>query len=141
MKTQINNLRSGVQVQLLNPKINYSMLPRSTGYYGIVNHAGSNTSEVKNIWEKILSENLTEIKINIFGETLTLKRSNSLSGKSSYFRAVVSKDFIIKNAQLTPAKDEKYNPYIQIELGNYITIGNGKNAFTAVCPSFIEIID
>lgn len=140
MKTQINTLRIGTQVQLLNQETDYSQLPRATGYMGI-SHAGSNTKEVANIWIKVLEENIESIKISVFGEILSLKRSNSKSGKSSYFRTNVSKDFIKKNAGIVPANDDKYIPFMQIELGNYVTIGNGKNAYTTICPSFVEILD
>jgi hypothetical protein len=135
MKTQILNLRSGTKNQILNAQIDYSKLPAASSHAG---HSGSNSKEVKKIWEQVTAENPDRIKVKIRGIEMTLTANYSRSQKSvCYFGTLSKKDledkFCLKSAQ-------SENPYISIQNANIIIISNGQKNTSYVCPSLIEIL-
>jgi hypothetical protein len=135
MKTQILNLRSGTKNQILNAQIDYSKLPAASSHAG---HSGSNSKEVKKIWEQVTAENPENLKIKIKGVEIVLTANWSKSRKSvNYYGSLTKKDledkFCLKSAQ-------SENPYISIQNANIIIISNGKKNTSYVCPSLIEIL-
>lgn len=133
MKTQINQLYSGLKNQILNPATNYSNLPKSTSHS---NHAGVNTDLLQDVWGKVTFENPDQLNINIKGIDLILTANWSLSRKSCNYFSFITVDQMIKLAGLTPAMGKQ--PSISI-IGNVIEIRNGKNSYVYICPSFIKI--
>lgn len=135
MKTQISNLRSGTKNQLLNPSVNYNELPKASSHVG---HSGSNQVEVDAVWSKVTTENPTEIKAIIKGIEFNLIAKWSLSGKSVSYTAIVSAEDLQRNFNLVAAKGKTAT--ISINGATSIVVSNGKNSYTHICPSFVEII-
>lgn len=135
MTTQISNLRSGTKNQLLNPKIDYSTLPPASSHVG---HSGSNQNDVEQIWKQVTSEHPEQMKVRVKGIEIDLKANWSLSRKSVSYNSSLSKEDLEDKFFLKAAKNE--NPSISIQFGNIIVVSNGKNSFTHICPSLIEIL-
>lgn len=135
MKTQINNLRSGIFNQILNPAIDYSQLPKSTSHTG---HAGSKREECNKVWDAVKSENSDSMTINIMGIEITLAANWSLSRKSVSYSAAISADDLSNVFGMTPAQNKQ--PYISICDSTTIMVGNGKNESRFICPSLIHIL-
>lgn len=135
MKTQISKLRSGTKNQVLNPEINYSQLPHATSHGG---HGGTNSLVVSEVWKKVVSENPGTMKIYVKGIFLDLNANWSLSRKSVSFYSPITKEDLKEKFFIEPSK--KQNPYISVQGGNIILVSNGKNSFTHICPSFIDIL-
>ena len=135
MKTQINTLRSGNKNQILNTEIDYSQLKPATSHIG---HSGSNHLEVASIWSKVIQENPEIMLISIKGLELELKANWSGSRKSVSYWGCVSKEDLEEKFHLAAAK--KHEPYITIQSGNTIMVGNGKKSYAYVCPSLITIL-
>lgn len=135
MKTQINNLRTGVKNQFLNANIDYTKLPQSSTHNG---HAGSNRNEVSEVWKKVTSENKEFIRVKILDLELTLKSNWSVSGLSVKYFSYISQNDLVSNFNMTPSKKE--TAYISIQDANTIIVSNGKNNFKHICPSLVEII-
>lgn len=133
MTTQINHLRSGKKIQILNPNVDYSNLPKASNHSG---HAGSNTNEVLAIWEKIKTENPEYMDIEVMGLELRLTANWSDSRKSCSY-----------SCELTPAQLSKFHivaskkgyAHITIHDSTTIEVTNGKNSFIHLCPSLITI--
>jgi hypothetical protein len=135
MKTQISKLRSGNKNQVLNPQVNYSELPQATSHVG---HGGSNKIDVDWIWKRVSSENPESMKIKMMGVEVELTANWSLSKQSVTYWGSLSKEDLREKFSITPAK--KQTPSIAIQYGNIIVVSNGKNSYTHVCPSLIEIL-
>lgn len=135
MTTQVSNLRSGTKNQILNPQIDYSTLPPASSHVG---HVGSNQNDVEQIWKKIISEHPEQMKVRVKGIEIDLKANFSLSRKSVSYNGSLSKEDLEDKFFLKAAKNE--SPSISIQLGNIIVVSNGKNSFTHICPSLIEIL-
>lgn len=135
MKTQISNLRSGTKNQVLNPEIDYTKLPNATSHIG---HGGTNHAEVESIWNRVISENPESMKVIIKGIELEMEENWSLSRKSVSYNASISKEDLESKFGIAPAKKE--TPYISIQFGNIIIVSNGKNSYSHICPSLVEII-
>lgn len=135
MKTQISNLRSGTKNQVLNPEFDYSKLPNATSHIG---HGGTNQSEVESVWAKVILENPEKMNVVIKGIELEMKANWSLSRKSVSYNASISKEDLESKFGITPSKKE--TPYISIQFGNIIIVSNGKNSYSHICPSLIEIL-
>lgn len=135
MKTQISHLRSGTRNQFLNSQIDYSKLPAASSHIG---HGGSNSTEVRQFWDKVTLENPESMKIKIMDIEIVLTANWSKSRKSVvYFGSLEKKDleekFCVKSAiNETPA--------ISIHSANLISVTNGKNGNIYICPSLIEIL-
>ena len=133
MKTQINNLLSGSKNQILNDKLDYSQLPRTTSHRG---HVGTNRVEVNRVYSEVKKENPEQLTIEFFGHVIELKANWSKSGKScTYFGTLPNE---IASQFFTLPKDD--TPQIQIDNANSITVSNGKNEHQTVCPSLIKIL-
>lgn len=135
MKTQILNLKSGTKNQILNPKVDYSTLPYATSHLG---HSGSNYNDVEQIWQQVIFEHQEQMKVRVKGIEIDLIANWSLSRKSVFYSGLISKEdlqdkFLLKFA-------ENRSPSIFIQFANIILVSNGKNSFTHICPSLIEII-
>ena len=135
MTTQISNLRSGTKNQLLNPQIDYSKLPPASSHVG---HSGSNQNDVEQIWKRVISEHLEQMKVRVKGIEIDLKANWSLSRKSVSYNGYLSKEDLEDKFYLKASKKE--TPSISIQHGNIIVVSNGKNSFTHICPSLIEIL-
>lgn len=135
MTTQISNLRSGTKNQLLNPQIDYSKLPPASSHVG---HSGSNQNDVEQIWKQVVSEHPETMKVLVKGIGIDLKANWSLSRKSVSYNGSLSKEYLEEKFFLKAAKNE--SPSISIQFGNIIVVSNGKNSFTHICPSLIEIL-
>ena len=135
MKTQISQLRSGTKNQILNPEIDYSKLPKATSHVG---HSGSNQEDVESIWKRITDENPETMKVIVKGIEVELTANWSLSRKSVSYWGSLSKEDLEDKFCLKSSKKE--TPSISIQHGNIIVVTNGKNSFSHVCPSLIEII-
>jgi len=135
MKTQISNLKSGTKNQILNPQIDYTTLPNATSHVG---HSGSNQNDVEQLWKQVTSEHLEQMKVRIKGIEIDLKANWSLSRKSVNYNGSISKENLEEKFFLKAAKNE--SPSISIQFGNIIVVSNGKNSFTHICPSLIEIL-
>lgn len=135
MKTQISNLRSGTKNQILNAGIDYSKLPKATSHEG---HSGSSQLEVGRVWESVKIENPESINVVVKGISVELKANWSLSKKSVNYTGSISKDDLEKKFNLKSSKTA--DAYISIQHGNVIVISNGKNIYTHLCPSLIEIV-
>lgn len=135
MKTQINSLRSGRKNQMLNPIIDYSRqgITASSGM-----PSGSNIEDSESIWQRVAFENPEHLTIRFLGEVIKLTANWSLSKKSVSYHAHLDREFVKKNNLVVLAKNEL--PCISVQNGNIIEIGNGKNSYVNVCPSFIEIL-
>jgi len=134
MKTQISQLISGTKNQILNPEIDYSQFPVATSHVG---HSGSNHADVESIWKRITDENPETMKIIVKGIEVELKANWSLSRKSVSYWGIISKEDLEENFYLKASKKE--TPSISIQ-GNIIVVSNGKNSFSHICPSLIEIL-
>lgn len=134
IKTQINTLRSGTKNQILNPEIDYSSLPDATSHVG---HSGSNISDVDKVWAKVTAENPDSMKIVVKGIELELKANWSLSRKSVTYDGNITDEDLENKFFLKAAKNRK--PSIHVQFGNIIVVSNGRNSYTHVCPSLIEI--
>lgn len=134
-KTQITDLRSGLKKQMLNPKIDYSELPKNTSSNM---HSGSNHLVVADIWQKIVEENPECLTIKLLGKKITLKIHRSYSGKTVYYISEIPPLFTIINFPIRLAKG--INPTIIISGANIIEIRNGKRDYVYICPSFIRIL-
>lgn len=135
MKTQISNLRSGKKNQILNPNVDYSLLPKSTSHIG---HAGDRFELVNDVWNKVVSENPEVITIQIFGQKLELVAKWSLSRKSVNYFTEISNEFLEKYFTIAASKKEK--AYICIFSPTSIDVSNGKNSIISICPSHITIL-
>jgi len=135
MKTQISNLKSGTKNQILNPQIDYTTLPNATSHVG---HSGSNQNDVEQLWKQVTSEHHEQMKVRIKGIEIDLKANWSLSRKSVNYNGSISKENLEEKFFLKAAKNE--SPSISIQFGNIIVVSNGKNSFTHICPSLIEIL-
>ena len=135
MKTQILNLRSGTKNQLLNHQIDYSILPPASSHVG---HSGSNQNDIEQIWKQVASEYPEQMKVRVKGIEIDLKANWSLSRKSVSYNGSISKEDLEDKFFLKAAKKER--PSISIQFGNIIVVSNGKNSFTHICPSLIEIL-
>ncbi len=135
MKTQISQLRSGTKNQILNPEIDYSELPQATSHVG---HSGSNHADVESIWERVTKENPEKMKVVVKGIELELTANWSLSRKSVTYWGGISKQDLEDKFYLKAAK--KVTPSISIQHGNIIVVSNGKNSYSHICPSLIEIV-
>lgn len=135
MKTQINELRSGKKVQILNPNVDYSKLPQATSHIG---HGGSKSADVTMVWDAVKRENVDQLRIRIKGVELVLLASWSGSGKSVSYSTTMSKENLKEFSGLVPAKNKA--PYISIQGANLIVIGNGHKSYSYMCPSLIEIL-
>jgi hypothetical protein len=133
MKTQINQLYSGLKNQILNPATDYSHLTKSTSHN---NHAGVNADLVQDVWNKVTYENPEYLNITIKGIALNLKANWSLSRKSCNYYCSLTVDQMIKLAGLAPAMGK--TPSISV-CGNIVEIRNGKKSYVYICPSFIKI--
>lgn len=137
MKTQINNLRSGKQNQILNSNIDYSFLPKASNHSG---HAGSNSEEVLSVWEKIKKENPEYMDIEIKGLRveleLRLTANWSCSRKSCSYSCELTPDQL---RLFGIVASKKGYAHITIHDSTTIEVTNGKNSFIHICPSFINI--
>lgn len=135
MKTQISQLKSGTKNQILNPEMDYSQLPKATSHVG---HSGSNQNDVEQIWKQVTSEHPEQMKVRVKGIEIDLKANWSLSRKSVSYNGFLSKEDLEDKFYLKASKKE--NPSISVQHGNIIVVSNGKNSFSHVCPSLIEIL-
>ena len=135
MKTQINDLRSGTKNQILNEKVDYSILPRATSHVG---HAGSGRAEVEKIWNKVVAENPEYIDAIIKGLYIRLTANYSLSKKTVYYRVYINSEIASLFFNIIAAKDCKTS--ISISNANRIIIYNGKNDSLYICPSLVHIM-
>jgi len=135
MKTQISNLRSGTKNQILNPQIDYATLPNATSHVG---YSGSNRNDVDQVWEQIIAENPETMKVVVKGIEVDLKAHWSVSRKSVSYFGTLSKEDLEDKFYLKASKKE--TPSISVQNGNIIIVSNGKNSFTHICPSLIEIL-
>ena len=135
MKTQITTLRSGTKHQILNPEINYSTLPAATSHNG---HSGSSYEEVQAVWNRVISENPESMKVVVKGIEVKLKANWSLSRKSVTYIGCITND-VLENVFGLKAT-LKALPHISIQSGNIIVVSNGKNNYTNICPSLVEIL-
>ncbi len=135
MKTQISNLKSGTKNQVLNSNVDYSKLPKATSHNG---HAGSNSNEASNVWERVKSENQEQMTIKIFGKIINLTANWSLSRKSVSYSAAIDNAFLEDHFMLKSTKNKVAS--ISINHSTRIEVSNGQNSFTYVCPSLIEIL-
>lgn len=135
MKTQISNLRSGTKNQILNPQIDYTTLPNATSHVG---HRGSNQNDVEQVWKQVIAEHPETMKVVVKGVEVDLKANWSLSRKSVSYLGTISKEDLEDKFYLKASKKE--TPSISIQYGNIIVVSNGKNSFTHICPSLIEIL-
>lgn len=127
MKTQINHLRNGARNQVLNPAIAYNRN----------GNIGSSSIAVAEIWEIITKENPESIRAKINGLELLLFANHSVSGKTTSYWATISPEDLEKfGIQASPVRE----PSISIQNANLIIVSNGKNSYTHVCPSLVEII-
>ena len=136
MTMQISNLRSGTKNQLLNPKIDYSTLPSATSH---IRHSGSNQTDVEQIWKKVISEHPERMKVLVKGIEIDLRANWSLSKQSVSYNGSISKEDLESKFFLKSAINK--TPSISIQFGNIIVVSNGKNSFTYICPSLIEILN
>lgn len=132
MKTQVNTLRSGAKNQVLNPEIDYSLLPKASSHIG---HCGTNNKIVTEIWNKVCQENKEKLTISLFGKEIDMKANWSISGKSVSYHASIP---FLENFLLTPSKEELAS--ITISGDCSIVVGNGRNHYVSVCPSLITIL-
>ena len=133
-KTQINHLRTGMKNQMINPNVDYSSLPRATTHQG---HAGSRSEEVKETWDKVVSENPDVLCVEFNEAKYKLKSSKSISGKSTmYFCPVDDLDLAMMGIVSTSVAGKGF---FSIQ-GNRIMFSNGKNSYVWVCPSLIKIL-
>lgn len=135
MKTQISQLKSGTKNQILNPEMDYSQLPKATSHVG---HSGSNQNDVEQIWKQVTSEHPEQMKVRVKGIEIDLKANWSLSRKSVSYNGFLSKEALEDKFYLKASKKE--TPSISVQHGNIIVVSNGKNSFSHVCPSLIEIL-
>ena len=135
MKTQISQLKSGTKNQILNPEMDYSQLPKATSHVG---HSGSNQNDVEQIWKQVTSEHPEQMKVRVKGIEIDLKANWSLSRKSVSYNGFLSKEDLEDKFYLKASKKE--TPSISVQHGNIIVVSNGKNSFSHVCPSLIEIL-
>jgi hypothetical protein len=135
MKTQISPLRSGTKNQLLNPQVDYSTLPPATSHVG---HSGSTSDAADKVWQQVISEHPDCMKVRIKGIEIDLKANWSLSRKSVIYWGSITKEDLEDKFFLKAAKKE--SPYISIQFGNIIMVSNGKDSFSHICPSLIEIL-
>ena len=133
-KTQINKLLNGSPKQILNSTKDYSKYPQATSHIG---HAGSSISLVVNTWKKVISENLEGMNISINSESIALTRYQSESGKTVTYSGIISNDLFKSFCDVSLG--ESHPPTIKI-CQNTVTIRNGANYMTEICPSFINII-
>ena len=133
MKTQIHNLVSGKENQLLNENRDYSIYARSTSHSG---HAGVSLELVEEVTQKILKENPKTLKIEFFDRVLELDACWSVSGKSCNYIGSLPIDLANKFFDIP----KNGTPKIIIHNANTIAINNGKNAYMYVCPSLITIL-
>lgn len=132
MKTQINNLRSGTKNQVINPAITYNNTATSH-----VGHSGSKLEEVNEVWKKVIAENPESMTAIINGVKVEMKANWSRSRLSvSYFASITNEDLV--RFGVSPSK--KDFPSISINCGNCISVNNGKNGHTYVCPSLVTIL-
>lgn len=135
MKTQISQLRSGTKNQIINPDIDYSQLPKATSHLG---HSGSNYADVESIWKRITGENPVKMTVIIKGVEVQLKADWSLSRKTVSYWGSISKEDLDDKFHLKAS--DKGTPSISIQHGNMIIVSNGKNSWSHLCPSLIEIL-
>ena len=136
MKTQINQLRSGLKNQVLNSNVDYTQLPKSSNHE---NHAGTNHILVREVWEKVKSENPNFLDIEIRGIRLRLITHWSTSKLSCSYSTDITPEQLHELAYLVPAKNK--TPRLVVHDGNTIEVNNSKNSFRYLCPSFVTILD
>ena len=134
MRTQISNLKSGTKNQFLNSTVDYTKLSKATSHVG---HAGSSSVEVNKVWENIKAENQEFMNIELLGQKFELKANWSVSGKSVQYMCDISVDFL---NIFGIAEAINKTPYLMVHDANTITVGNGKNSYTYICPSLITIL-
>jgi hypothetical protein len=135
MTTQISNLRSGTKNQILNPQVDYSKLPPASSHVG---HSGSNHNDVEYIWKQVTSEHPEQMKVRVNGIEIDLKANWSSTRKSVTYNGYLSKEDLEAKFFLKATKNKSLS--ISIQFGNIIVVSNGKNSFTHICPSLIEIL-
>jgi hypothetical protein len=135
MKTQINILLSGTKNQVLNPAVNYDQFPQATSHVG---HGGSNAETCSIIWNEVTNENPDKMTIKVKGEIIELAAHWSGSRKSVSYTGEITKEFLESAFFIKAAKDK--TPYISIQGGNIIMVGNGKKSWRYVCPTLFEIL-
>ena len=123
------------KIKFLNPNVDYSKLNQATSHIG---HGGTNHQKVNTVWYQVKLENQNELKIKFFGKEILLKKHTSSTGKSTYYSAILDREFIKNNIPINLAK--KSDPHITISDPTTITIHNGKSYYIHICPSLIEII-
>lgn len=136
MRTQINQLRSGLKNQVLNSNVDYTQLPKSSNHE---NHAGTNHILVREVWEKVKSENPTFLDIEIRGIRLRLKAHWSTSKLSCSYSTDITPEQLYELVYLVSAKNK--TPRLVIHDSNTIEVNNGKNSFRYLCPSFVTILE
>lgn len=134
MKTQISHLRSGKQNQVLNKNVDYSLLPQATSHVG---HSGTNSTVVKECFDKVIEENPKVLNIEILGYEFSLTAYYSVSGNLKGYSCTITDEVLRDISNITPSKT--MNPKISIYDGNLIEITNGKNSYKHICPSLITI--
>ena len=134
MKTQISHLISGTKNQILNPEIDYSQFPQATSHVG---HSGSNHADVERTWKRVTDENPEVMKVIVKGIAVELRANWSLSRKSVSYWGGISKGDLEDKFYLKASKKE--TPSISVQHGNIIVVSNGKNSYSHICPTLIEI--
>lgn len=135
MKTQINNLRSGVKNQILNPNVDYNKLPQATSHIG---HGGTNSEITSAVWEKVKFENPTAMTVIVKGIKFELTANWSGSGKSVTYSADVPAEMLKNVFHINPSRTNVAT--ISIQSATTIMVQNGKNSYIQVCPSLVEIL-
>ena len=133
--TQVKTLRSGTKNQILNPEVDYSVLPKATSHNG---HSGSNQKEVEQVWERIKDEHPESMNVIVNGIEVKLTANWSGSRKSVSYDGSISIEDLESKFNIKAAKTG--TPSISVQRGNIIMVSNGKKSFRTVCPSLVEII-
>lgn len=136
-KSQISNLLSGAQVQVLNPNKDYSKCARQSNEG---QHAGSSYKEREALWQVVTAENQDGMTIEILGMTLTLQRRVSLSGKTVVYVADLEREQAsqILGDFLPQATKYQRFPLVICEIGVRVEIS--KRSSITICPSLVTII-
>lgn len=138
MKTQITNIINGSKnVRILESAEKYINAKRSTSHNG---YAGTSYTVKEDTFKKVLEENGESLRIELFGEELTLKLGQSLSGKSKWYYAPISESQYMK---YTGSKDglkttQENCPEIKINEYCDVVIANGMN-YSYIDSSFVTI--
>lgn len=121
MKTQITSLINGakdIRRDLSNPK--YIDCPKATSHIG---YAGTNLKLRAEIAEKVISENINGLNVEILGKRFCLSRYSSLSGKTVWFSTEISlDDFMLLSGYVeAPFKQSKECKF-ELEINNYMNV-------------------